>query len=204
VTTRAALAVAALAATALAADPPGTPRSNEALAVCARAGKATSVEEKRKLYAHGLTLAEAAVKSDERDAKAHFAVFCNLGKEMQLRGVSVRSVTDVRRLRRAVDRTVELAPDYADALVGKGELLLDLPGVLGGDAKEGERLLRAALEVDPDYIGAHLGLARALDERGARDEARSEAERALALAERDGDQDQSREARDFLARLRRP
>jgi hypothetical protein len=122
---------------------------------------------------------------------------------MQVRGIGLASVVAVRRLRREIDRTVELAPDYADALLGKGSLLLDLPAVLGGDDAEGERLVRAALRIDPAYIDARLALAKALAARGAREESRAEAERALTLAEKDGDQDAVREARELLAEAKR-
>ena len=195
------LATAALASVAAAADPPGSPRANEALALCNRAQKAPA-DQRRPLLERGLTLAEEAIAADERDAKAHFAVFCNLGKQMRLRGVGVRSLLDVRRLRHEVDRTIELAPDYTDALRGKGALLIDLPRVLGGDPKEGERFLRAALGVDPDDVDARLALAHALEARGARAEALDEARRAVAAAERDpGDAEDLREARALLARL---
>src|SRR6184192_1137986 len=143
----AAVALLALACCARAADPPGSPRANQALAVCLAA--AASPEERRANLARGLALAEEAVAADERDAKAHFAVFCNLGNDLKLRGVALQSLFAMRRLRREIDRTLELAPDYADGLVGKGELLCELPRLLGGDAAEGERLLRAALRVDP-------------------------------------------------------
>ena len=183
---------------AVAADPPGSPSANESLAVCEQAGNASDPAEKRRLLARGIALGEAAVAADEHDAKAHFAIFCNLGKQMRLDGIGLATLVSVRRLRREIDRTVELAPDYADALVGKGALLLDLPRVLGGDPAEGERLVRAALRIDPDFIEAHLALARALVARGERTEGRAEAERALALAESDGDRDRAREARDLL------
>ena len=192
----AAVALLALACCARAADPPGSPRANQALAVCLAA--AASPEERRANLARGLALAEEAVAADERDAKAHFAVFCNLGNDVKLRGVAVTSLFAVRRLRREIDRTLELAPDYADALVGKGEFLCELPRLLGGDAAEGERLLRAALRVDPGFIEAHLGLARALAARGERDEARAEARRAVVEAERAHDPAKATEARELL------
>ena len=195
----AAVALLALARGARAADPPGSPRANQALAVCL--ADAATPAERRANLARGLALAEEAVAADERDPKAHFAVFCNLGNDLKLRGVGVQSLFGVRRLRREIDRTLELAPDYADALVGKGELLCELPRLLGGDAAEGERLLRAALRVDPEFIEAHLGLARALAARGARDEARAEAQRALAAAERVPDPARATAARELLAQL---
>ena len=107
----------------------------------------------------------------------------------------------MRRLRREIDRTLELAPDWSDALVGKGSFLLELPGFLGGDRDDAERLLRAALRVDPDFIEAHLALGRALDVRHAREDARAEARRALALAERDGNGEKAAEAKELLGRL---
>src|SRR5437870_11730919 len=195
----AAVALLALARGARAADPPGSPRANQALAVCL--ADAATPAERRANLARGLALAEEAVAADERDPKAHFAVFCNLGNDLKLRGVALQSLFAVRRLRREIDRTLELAPGYADAVVGKGELLLGLPRLLGGDAAEGERLLRAALRVDPDFVKAHLGLARALAARGVRDEARTEARRALAAAERAPDPAKEMEARDLLAQL---
>ena len=134
-----------------------------------------------------LARAERAVADDERDALAHFAVFCSLGGKMRRAGLGVGALVDLRRLRREVDRTLELAPDFADALAGKGALLLDAPRLLGGDPKEAERLLRRALEVDPDYLGPRLDLVRALRARGAEAEAHAEAERALEVAKRKTD-----------------
>jgi tetratricopeptide (TPR) repeat protein len=186
---------------ARAADPPGTPRANEALDVCGRARATRDADEKTRLAAQGLALGEQAVVDDERDPKAHFAVFCNLGTQMKQRGVSIRSMMDVRRLRREIDRTIELAPEWPDALVGKGSLLIELPGMLGGDAREGERLLREALRIDPDFLTARVTLAHALADRGARDEARDEANRAVALAERKGDREATDDARALLGRL---
>ncbi|HJQ85768.1 MAG TPA: hypothetical protein VKA21_16895, partial [Candidatus Binatia bacterium] len=54
----------------------------------------------------------------------------------------------------------------------------------------------------PDFIGARLTLARALRDRGARDEARAEAERAAALADRKGDAEDRAEAKELLDALR--
>jgi hypothetical protein len=123
--------------------------------------------EKPALIARALATAEEAVAADERDALAHFAVFCASGEQARLSGVSLTSLFGARRMRREVDRTLALAPDFADALLGKGALLSELPRLLGGDPAEGERLVRRALAVDPDYFGARMRLARILAGRGA-------------------------------------
>src|SRR5262249_41493087 len=198
------IAVLAAIAVAAADDPPGTPRSNEALEICARARATRDADEKLTLAARGLTVAEEAVAADDHDPMAHFAVFCNLGTAMKQRGVSVRSLVDVGRLRREIDRTLELAPDWADAVLAKGSLLLGRPRMLGGDAREGERLVRESLRMNPDFLTARLTLAHALADRGARREARAEAKRAEALAERKGDHEAAKEARSLLARLGAP
>src|SRR5262249_60844122 len=99
-------------AVAGAADPPGTPRSNEALKICARARAMRDADEKLTLAARGLTVAEEAVAADDHDPKAHFAVFCNLGTAMKQRGVSVRNLVDIRRLRPGIDRPRRPAPDW--------------------------------------------------------------------------------------------
>lgn len=157
--------------------------------------------EKAALLERGLTLAEKAVAADGNDAQASFAVFCNLGERMRLAGLSFSSLSGLRRLRSAVDRTLELAPDYPDALHGKGALLLGTPRLLGGDAAEGERLLRRALAIDPDCSGARLDLARALMARGDKAGARAEVELALAGGEHKPSPPDIDEARKLLASL---
>jgi tetratricopeptide (TPR) repeat protein len=194
-----ALLVLALVARAAATDPPGSPAARAALATCERARDATGAEQAA-LFARGLARAEEAVKADDRDALAHFAVFCNLGGQLRA-GPGLSALLDLRRLRREIDRTLELAPDFPDALVGKGRLLLETPRLLGGDPAGGERLLRRALALDPDWVGPRLALARALADRGARDEARAEARRALETAERRGEAADAAEARALLDRL---
>ncbi len=186
-----------------AGDPVGTPQGREALRTCQRAEDAPTAEVDA-LLARSLALAEAAVAADERDPLAHFAVFCSLGGQMQRAGIGLVALTNLRRLRREVDRTLELAPDYPDALAGKGALLLETPRLLGGDPAEGERLLRRALVLDPDYLGPRLGLAEALLARGAREEARSEATQALAIAERKRNAEDVAEARALLEKIGPP
>jgi tetratricopeptide (TPR) repeat protein len=185
---------------ASAAEPQGTPRGREALRLCQRTDGAPPAEVDAML-AESLRLAEAAIAADERDPLAHFAAFCALGGQMERAGIGLAALSRLRRLRREVDRTLELAPDYADALFGKGSLLLETPRMLGGDPAEGERLLRRALEVEPDYFSPRMELARVLLERGAKSEARAEAERALAVAERKHDAEDVTEARALLREI---
>ena len=152
-------------------------------------------------YRDSLARADAAITADDGDALAHFAAFCALGGLMKSTGVSFAMAGQLRRLRREVDRALELAPEFADALAGKGSLLLNVPRLLGGDPAEAERLLRQALAIDPDYITPRLALVDALRARGALDEARVEAMQALVVAQRKGSANSARAAREALAAL---
>ncbi len=196
------LAAAALvhAALAGAAEPAGTPRSREALALCNQARDAPA-SDRPALLGRSLGLADTAVADDERDALAHFARFCALGERARLAGASVTSLLVLRHIRQAVDRALEIAPDFSAALLGKGALLVHLPRLLGGDRAEGERLVRRALAVDPDYAEARLLLAEILAGSGRTTEATREARRALATAERQGSAADADAARRLLASL---
>ena len=96
------------------------------------------------------------MRDDPTSALAHFAAFCNRGKRLQINGFSFSALGEVRRLRQEIDRAIELAPDWPEALAGKGAMLVALPRLLGGDVEEGERLLRRALTLDPSNVEASI------------------------------------------------
>jgi tetratricopeptide (TPR) repeat protein len=194
------LLLALLADGARAADPPGTPRSREALALCNRA-QDSPAGERPAMLGHSLALADEAIAADQQDALAYFARFCALGEQARLAGTSVTSLLKLRPIRQAVDHTLALAPDFPPALLGKGALLLSVPWPLGGDVVEGERLVRRALAIDPDYFDARMRLAETLADQGQKAEARGEAKRALETAERQHDADDTAAARRLLATL---
>jgi tetratricopeptide (TPR) repeat protein len=181
----------------VAGDPPGTDTSRQALATCHR-GQAASDAEADAILALSLDQADRAVAADSHDALAHFARFCALGEQARRSGASLSSLVKLWAIRDAVDRTLELAPDFTDALHGKGAFLCSVPRLLGGDPKEGERLVRRAIEIDPEYVGARLFLAERLLERGDREEAEVQATRALNAAERKDDPGAIQKARRML------
>jgi len=170
----------------LPSDPVGTTGSREALRTCHR-GQAATEPEAGALLELSLDQADRAIAADDGDALAHFARFCALGEQARRSGASLSSLVKLWQIREAVDRTLEIAPDYSDALHGKGAFLCSVPRLLGGDPDEGERLVRRALEIDPEYVGARLFLAERLRERGDRAGAEAQVARALAAAERKRD-----------------
>jgi tetratricopeptide (TPR) repeat protein len=165
-----AVAVCAWSAPA-SAVPPGSADATAAYAAC-DAAEGLSAAARHDALARGMALADHALAADQRDALAHFATACNLGKQMEDAGPGGQLVR-LPRLRRELDRALELAPDDADVLTAKGVLLFRLPRLLGGDADEAETLLRHALAVEPTNGTTRCYLARALSARGADAEARA-------------------------------
>jgi len=173
----------------------------EALFLCQAADK-LPVSERAAALANGLDCAERAVKADPQDAAAHFAIFCNLGKQIQFEQHKLwvlARLGDLDRARRELDIALELAPDYVGAVAAKGEMLIELPAFLGGDAQEGERLLRHAVVLDPDDPHIRIMLANLLQATGRHEEARTHAEVALAILERTGPSPDMDGARTLIA-----
>jgi hypothetical protein len=159
------LALPLLTAGDAGALPPGSSRAREAFALCQLAEQ-QSGDARVELLTRGLDLAEAAVDADARDALAHFALFCNLGRRVQSGGLGLTGPFAIYRALRALDVALELAPDDADVLAAKGVILLQLPPFLGGDETRGEQCLRRALSLDPNLGSARAYLADVLVRRG--------------------------------------
>ena len=138
---------------------PGSTRAHDALALCDASTRETDREARLSLLDKGLAAAESAVEEDDADPAAHFAVFCNLGRRLQLRSIGLLTLFDIHRVRGEIDRTLELAPRSPGVLTAKGLMLLELPRLLGGDAAEGQRLIRRALELEPEFEPARRALA---------------------------------------------
>ena len=146
------------------------PATSDAVALCHEADQ-VPVAERSAVLARGLARAEEAVRVNPRDAVAHFAVFCNLGKRLDMErhgGGLFATLGDLRRVRSEIDITLALAPDYPAALAAKGEMLLELPRLFGGDPREGERLLRRAVALDPDDTRMRLMLVNVAQAAGER------------------------------------
>ena len=176
-------AVVILPSTAM-AEPAGTPLPKQALDHCHQGRLAKDRDSRFAHFQQGQRLGEQAVAADEGSADAHFALFCNLGELLRIDGETLTSLFGLRRMMKELDRTLEIAPTHLEALSAKGTLLVKLPGLLGGDVKEGERLLQQVIHQAPQAVNARLALARVRCERGRHDEAAVLASTALVIAQK--------------------
>ena len=184
------------------ADDRSRPLATAALAICQRVEVTTDGDRSACIarLEESVVMSQAAVAADEHDALAHFALFCGIGKQIELSGLSWRVFERVRRAHAEIDRAQELAPTDPDILVAKGEFLRRLPSPLGGDKAAGLVLIRRAVELAPNHVAARLFLAHAMADDGAPD-ARKCVREALAVAERSGAERDRSEARALLASL---
>ncbi|MBY0278394.1 hypothetical protein K2Z84_23950 [Candidatus Binatia bacterium] len=175
--------------------------ARQAVTLCLDAAKTEDDAQRADTLQRGLEQAEQAVAESPNDAKAHFAVFCNLGRKLEDDGASLAGVANVSRLKSEIDRALALEPGFVDAMTAKGAFLVKLPSLLGGDADEGERLLRRAVALAPQHAAARLELAKALEEKGDTHAALEEARAVLTLADARSSAVEAREARELTAKL---
>ncbi|UVT15807.1 MAG: hypothetical protein H8K04_18730 [Nitrospira sp.] len=175
--------------------------SSKALQECTEGRVAEEREVRLAHFQRGQALGEQAVAADEQYPDAHFSLFCNLGELLRVDGESLTSVFGLRRMMKELDRTLELAPHHIDARSAKGTLLVKLPGILGGDSKEGERLLQQVVDQAPKAVNARLALAKVRCEHGHHQEAVTLASDALAIAQKLKRVDFIPEARAVLQQL---
>src|SRR5438552_18122577 len=123
---------------------------------CEAGGLSSVRDERQAHFERGRAFGNQAVTLDGQSAEAHFAVFCNMGELMRLDGETLSSVFQLRRLNAEIDRTLELNPEYTEAMAAKGILLIRLPRLLGGDAERGETLLRRVRREGPHAGGVRV------------------------------------------------
>jgi FimV-like protein len=168
-----------------------------------RGEDAATKEAKLAAYREGLQWAERAVAADDNNAQAHYARFANNGRIMLLEGAGVNPL-NLLTANRELDRTLELDPNYADALAARGGMYRQLPWVLGGSLEKAADYLSRAVALDPDACGARIELAETYRDMGHPERSIPLLEEALLVAERMGKQHQLHEARQLLAQLKAP
>lgn len=140
--------------------------------------RALTDEEKLAAYRRGRELGKRAVELAPRSEDAHLWYALNTGRWGQTKGV-MRSLFLVPELKRELEIIFQLNPRSVAGHILAGNVLAELPALLGGDRKKAEEHFRRALEIDPRYTAARVDFARLLIAQGRQAEARRELLRAV-------------------------
>lgn len=123
-------------------------------------------KEKLKRFEDAASLAEAAIKALPDEANSHYRYAFALGRYSQ--GLSIaKALKDgiAGKVRTALDATLELEPDHAEAhtamAIYHGEIIAKVGAMIGGltygaKASEAEKHIKAALKLTPNSPIAHV------------------------------------------------
>jgi tetratricopeptide (TPR) repeat protein len=135
--------------------------------------RATTTEDKLAAYDRGREIGLRAVELAPRNHDAHVWYAINTGRWGQTKGI-MRSLFLLPTMREEVDAILALDPRSVRGNSIAGNLMLEVPRVVGGDRAKAEEHFRKALATDPKFTVARVDLARVLIATGRYDEARRE------------------------------
>lgn len=176
-------------------------------------------EKKRALFEQAERLARRAVEVEPDDAEGHFSMARALGRVALTKGARDR-VKYGTQVRASALRALELSPDHPGALHVLGRWnaeVMRLSGftrffaknLLGGKVlgeaswENARKYMERAVEVDPDRLVHHLGLAEIYIDRDDEEKAREQLNIVVNGTARDyNDQHYKEEAAALLERLR--
>lgn len=144
------------------------------------AGTLDDKAEKEKLYEEAAEAAKKAIALDDNEPKAHFELARALGRLGEYRGV-LQSLGIAADMKRELDITLKLDPNYGAAYHALALWNLKVPWVAGGRAGQVESLFEKSIEVEPDSITHYADFAEVLIDRGKVDQAKEILEIALSL-----------------------
>ena len=140
--------------------------------------RARNDEEKLAAYDRVRKLGERAVELAPRDEEAHLWYGINTGRWGQTNGI-LQSISLLRTVRKEIETILEINPESARGRSLAGNVLMEVPGFLGGDRAAAEKHFRRGIEHDPRFTSIRVDLARLLIGEGRYDEARRELTRVL-------------------------
>ncbi|MDE2292327.1 MAG: tetratricopeptide repeat protein, partial [Elusimicrobia bacterium] len=134
------------------------------------------------LFSRAETLAGRSVALSSTSADAWFWYGVALGKQGEARGM-MHALFMIKPFRRRLETALRLDPRHAPAHHALGELLWQLPSLLGGSREGARRELEAALADDPSYTAPYSTLAEVYLAEGRRKDAERLLPRILAVKE---------------------
>lgn len=130
-------------------------------------------EGRLEVFEKGKEYADRAVEVLPNSPDAHYWLSALIGRIGQTRGI-LSSLFMVRPMKDALDRVLELDPNYAPAYWVLSQLYQQAPGfpLSIGNKKLALENAQRAVELAPDELEFQLQLARALDHNGQKEEGR--------------------------------
>jgi tetratricopeptide (TPR) repeat protein len=141
--------------------------------------RATTTDEKLAAYDRGREIGRRAVELAPKNHDAHLWYAINTGRWGQTKGI-MRSLFLLPTVREEIDVILTLDPRSVRGNSLAGNVMLELPGLVGGDRAKAEEHFRKALATDPRFTVARVDLARALIAGGRYDDARRELQTVIA------------------------
>jgi tetratricopeptide (TPR) repeat protein len=140
--------------------------------------RATTIEQKLEAYDEGRQAAKRAVEMDPRDPEAHFWYGANTARWGVTKGV-VRSLFLLPAVQQEIQTVLDLDPNFTPIYALAGNVLYEVPPLMGGDLRKAEEMFRKGLAQDPHFTGIRIGLAKTLIKTGRVAEARTELQAVL-------------------------
>jgi tetratricopeptide (TPR) repeat protein len=140
--------------------------------------RAATTADKLAAYDRGREVGRRAVERAPDSHDAHLWYAINTGRWGQTKGI-FRSLALLPTVREEIDVLLALDPRSPRAHTFAGNVFLELPRVAGGDPGRAEMHFRRALDVDPGFTVARVGLARAHIAAGRYGDAGRELQRVI-------------------------
>ncbi len=140
--------------------------------------RATTSAEKLDSYDRGRTVAKRAVSLKPISPEAHFWYATNTARWGQTNGV-LRSLFLLSTVQEEIRIILDLDPKFTPVYSLAGNVLYEVPRLLGGDVNRAEEMFRKGLEQDSKFTGMRVGLAKTLIKQGRTAEARRELQAVL-------------------------
>ncbi|NIP38722.1 MAG: tetratricopeptide repeat protein [Candidatus Dadabacteria bacterium] len=131
-----------------------------------------SSDEKWNRFKTGSEIAKKAIKADSSNADAYFYYVANEASLAKSKGI-FGSFFLVKKLKKNIAKALELDPNHTEAIAMKGAVLNAIPGIMGGDVKEAEKLIRKSLLLDPHLTSTKIFLAKNLVKQQHYEEAKA-------------------------------
>ncbi|HXZ44630.1 MAG TPA: tetratricopeptide repeat protein, partial [archaeon] len=140
--------------------------------------RATTTEQRLGAYDEGRMAARRAVELNPKNAAAHFWYGTNTARWGQTKGV-VRSLFLLPTVQEEIQTVLSIDPKFTPVYALAGNVLYEVPPLLGGDLRKAEEMFRTGLEQDPKFTGMRVGLAKTLIKQGRITEGRKELQAVL-------------------------